>query len=207
VTIHGSVTDDAFAAFTAACPSITSLTMDDCRELLRIVVSSSRLSTVVMPRSRQLETLILHCPALTSLDITGCTHLRELVLDAPSLTDLKMEYCKETLFATLPEELRVRLQPKRGIRTDRGGIEAAVRPPAVQSTTGVMTEAASSDTTSNSTSSSTIEVNVLEWRIQRLTDLLADPAVTATARYGYQRQLQIQKAALARELRRNGPTE
>jgi hypothetical protein len=123
-----------------------------------------------------------------------------------------MEYCKETLFATLPEDLRIRLQPKRGIRTERGGIEAAVRPVSLLPT--LLAEAASSspDTSTATTSaatagSSTIEVQVLEWRIQRLTDLLADPAVTATARYGYQRQLQIQKAALARELRRNASTQ
>jgi hypothetical protein len=80
-----------------------------------------------MPRNLDMHTLRLHCPALTYLDIRACMVLREIELEAPALTTLKMEYCPDIAFASLPADILKRLQPCRGIRTERGGEEASVR--------------------------------------------------------------------------------
>jgi hypothetical protein len=90
-------------------------------------IVSPNLTSIVMPRNKEMHTLRLQCPALTYLDIRACMVLRELHLDTPALTSLKMEYCPEFAFVCLPPDLLKRLQPNRGIRTDRGGEEASVR--------------------------------------------------------------------------------
>lgn len=204
------VTDEPFRILMESCSNLQQLTLDDCRELTTIRLCSPHMKSIIMPRCRHLSTLALDCPALQSLDITGCVHLTSFSLGDSwhSLTSLKAEYCPEFVFAALPVEIRERLHPRRGVRTERGGVEASVRAHGP-----IVSVAAAAGGASGGDSAPTgpqpqqdfqtaPELAVLEWRIQRLEERLADPALTTTSRFGIQRQLQVQKAARTRELRR-----
>ena len=232
LTIHGPVPDAGFADLLLRCPNLENVLLDDCRDLTTITVTSDVLQTFTLPRARTLAALELNCSHLTALDISACTHLRVLKLATPALQALKMEFCPDYLFPSLPAELRARLHPSRGLRTERGGIEAAVAPRKVPAPIVTVPPVDSSDATSaaaeavagfggaggaggeaaaedaealpGSTQPLAIpdELSVLDWRIARLTERLADPDLTQTTRFGVQRQLAVQKAARLREVRR-----
>ena len=161
----------------------------------------------------------------------ACASLSRLELATPALTELLCQYCPDFVLASLslqaqaaarahsspPESLGQAREwsrdPEAPVRA-RGSarLGAGVAAPSLTPTpsdaagdtdaTGDAPSAASSFGVAAAAHSE--EVRVLQWRVQALTERLAQPGLTPATTHGVRRQLAVQTALLARELRRLG---